>query len=100
VHYAEAVARKIELNTRIEPLRDLLVQRYDNPVVTVALRSDGAVESVTFVRSSGVPALDEAVTQTIHRWANYAAFPPELASDYDVVEIRRTWYFDMAVRLY
>ena len=26
--------------------------------------------------------------------------PPELARDYDVIEIRRSWHFDMAVRLY
>jgi hypothetical protein len=29
----------------------------------------------------------------------YVAFPPALAREYDVVEIRRTWHFDMTVRL-
>jgi len=52
------------------------------------------------VRSSGLPALDAAVTRIIHSQANYAPFPPELAREYDVIEIRRTWYFDVAVRLY
>jgi hypothetical protein len=29
----------------------------------------------------------------------YEAFPPALAREYDVVEIRRTWHFDTAIRL-
>jgi hypothetical protein len=28
------------------------------------------------------------------------AFPPGLAREFDVIEIRRTWHFDMAIRLY
>ena len=31
---------------------------------------------------------------------HYQAFAPGLAREYDVIEIRRTWYFDSAVRLY
>ena len=68
--------------------------------MTVAIRADGSVESVTFVRSSGVPELDAAVRRMVARLAPYPAFPPALSRDYDVVEIRRTWYFDNAVRLY
>jgi hypothetical protein len=29
----------------------------------------------------------------------YPAFPPALAGEADVIEIRRTWHFDTAVRL-
>jgi TonB family protein len=68
--------------------------------VIVAVRSDGSVESVTFERSSGVPALDEAIRRIVDTQKPFAAFPPELARDYDVVEIRRSWHFDNAVRLY
>ena len=68
--------------------------------VTIAVRSDGSVESVTFVRSSGVPALDDAVRRIVQSQERYAPFSPALASEYDVVEIRRTWHFDNAVRLY
>jgi outer membrane biosynthesis protein TonB len=58
------------------------------------------VEAVTFVRSSGVPAVDEAITRIVRAQANYPAFPPGLLRDYDVVEIRRSWQFDTAVRLH
>jgi hypothetical protein len=30
----------------------------------------------------------------------FSPFPPGLSMDYDVVEIRRTWTFDTAVRLF
>jgi len=29
----------------------------------------------------------------------YQVFPPGLAREYDVIEIRRTWHFDDAIRL-
>lgn len=100
VAYAEAWARKIEQNANLEPLRELLRQPHGEAMVTVAVRSNGSVESVNFVRSSGVPAVDDAIRRIVQSQENYPAFPPALLRDYDVVEIRRTWQFDHAVRLY
>ena len=68
--------------------------------MTVALRSDGSVESVTFVLSSGVPEIDDAVRRIVQSQTPYLPFPPGLLRDFDVVEIRRSWHFDSAVRLY
>jgi len=100
VFYAEAWARKIQLNLAPEKVREAASRPHVHPMVTVALRRDGTVESVTFVVSSGVPEIDEAVRQIIQGQAPYPAFSPALAQDYDVIEIRRTWHFDSAVRLY
>ena len=100
VLYAEAWARKIQLNMTFDMVRDVAKQPHTDPLVTVAVRSDGSVEAVTFVRSSGVAAIDDAIRRIVQSQANYQAFPPGLLLDYDVVEIRRTWHFDMAVRLY
>ena len=99
VAYAEAMGRKIELNMSLDAVRDVVRQPHRQPLVTVAVRSDGSVERVTFVTSSGVPAVDEAIRQIIASHAPYGPFPPALARQYDVVEIRRTWLFDVAVRL-
>ena len=63
-------------------------------------RSDGSVEAVTFNRSSGVAKIDEAVRRIVQSLAPYPAFPPDLAREYDVIEIRRVWTFDTAIRLY
>lgn len=100
VQYAEAWAKRIEMHMAMDPVREVARQRQADPVVTVAIRSNGTVESVTLVRSSGVAALDEAIPRLVHSLANYQAFPPGLASQYDVIEIRRSWHFDVAVRLY
>jgi hypothetical protein len=100
VLYADAWSRKIELNMTFDMVRELAKQPHNNPVVTVAIRSDGSVESVTFVVPSGVAALDEAIRRVVQSQAPYQVFPPGLARELDVIEIRRTWYFDMAIRLY
>ena len=65
------------------------MQPHTDPLVTVAIRSDGSVESLNFVRSSGVPAIDDAIRRIVDSQAPYQAFPPGLASQFDVVEIRR-----------
>jgi hypothetical protein len=97
--YAEAWSRKIQLNMTLDMLRDAAKQPHTDPLVTVAVRSDGSVESVTFVLSSGVAAIDEAIRRIVESQVPYQAFPPELAREYDVIEIRRTWHFDTAIRL-
>ena len=97
--YAEAWARKIQLNMTFDMVREAAKQPHTDPLVTVAIRSDGSVESVTFVQSSGVAALDDAIRRVVDSQKPYEAFPPGLARDFDVIEIRRTWYFDMAIRL-
>ena len=99
VEYAEAWARKIQFNTPVETVRDVAKRPHTNPMVTVAIRSDGSVESVTFVLSSGVVEVDEAIRRIVQSHV-YQAFPPGLAREFDVIEVRRTWHFDTAVRLY
>ena len=99
VQYAEGWARKIQLNTLVETVREVAKQPHRHPMVTVAIRSDGSVESVTFVVSSGVAQVDDAIRRIVKSHEHYPAFPPALAREYDVIEIRRTWHFDDAVRL-
>jgi outer membrane biosynthesis protein TonB len=99
VLYAEAISKKIEMNMTLETIRQLIKQPYQRPTVTIAVRADGTVEKVTFVTSSGVAAIDDAVRKIIASQAPYGAFPPSLARQYDVIEIRRTWIFDIAIRL-
>ena len=100
VLYADAWARKIQFNTAADVVREVAKRPHTNPMVTVAVRSDGSVESVTFVVSSGVAEVDEAIRRIIESQTPYQKFSPALAREFDVVEIRRTWYFDNAVRLY
>ena len=98
--YAEAWSRKIHLNMAFETVREAAKQAHTDPMVTVAIRSDGSVESVTFVRSSGVTAIDDAIRRIVLDQTPYLPFQPALARDFDVIEIRRTWHIDTAIRLY
>ncbi|MEX8494669.1 TonB C-terminal domain-containing protein [Sphaerotilus sp.] len=100
VAYAQAWALKIQLNTLPDRVREITKRPHTPPTVTVALRSDGSVESMTFVVSSGVAEVDDAIRRIVETQRPYPAFPPALAREFDVIEIRRTWYFDAAVRLH
>lgn len=100
VQYAEAWERRIQFNTAVETSRELAKRPHTPPMVSVVFRSDGSVESVTFVVSSGVREIDEAIRRIVESQTPYLVFPPALSREFDVVEIRRTWHFDSAVRLY
>ena len=100
LQYAEAWAQKIQLNTALETVREIAKWPHTPPMVTVAIRSDGSVESITIDRSSGVTQIDEAIRRVVESHKPYQAFPPSLSRDFDVVEIRRTWHVDFAIRLY
>jgi outer membrane biosynthesis protein TonB len=54
---------------------------------------------MTFVKSSGVAGIDAAMRRFVQSQLPEPAFPPGLAREYDVIEIRRNWYFDTAKRL-
>ncbi|MFN4115834.1 MAG: energy transducer TonB, partial [Inhella sp.] len=97
--YAEAWARKIHLNTPVELVRELAAQPHQAPLVTVAIRRDGTVETVTLVSGSGVAAVDEAVRRVVQMHQPFQAFPPGMAAEIDVIEIRRSWYFSNALWL-
>ena len=99
VRYAEAWARKIQFNTPLETVREIAKRPHTAPMVTVAIRSDGSVESVTIEVSSGVAQVDDALRRIVEDRRPYQPFQPELARDFDVIEIRRTWHFGSAVQL-
>jgi hypothetical protein len=99
IQYAEAWAQKIQFNTGVETVREVAKRPHRDPLVTVAIRSDGSVESVTFDVSSGVAEVDDAIRRIVEGQKPYVAFPPALAGEYDVVEIRRTWRFDTVLRV-
>lgn len=98
--YAELWSRKIELNQTFDMIRAAVKQPHAQPLVTVAVRSDGSIESVSFVRSSGVAEIDAGIRRIVESQAPFPPFHPALAREFDVIEIRRSWVFDSAIRLY
>ena len=66
---------------------------YGSLVLTVTIRSDGTVAGIEINRSSGHQILDDAARRIVTMAAPFAAFPPAIRSDTDVLEITRTWNF-------
>jgi protein TonB len=66
---------------------------YGSLLITVSIRSDGTVESVEINRSSGHKVLDAAAARIVEMSAPFAAFPPDIKRDTDVLHITRTWMF-------
>lgn len=98
--YLEAWRRKVEaignLNYPEEAKRRKL---YGNLILHVAVRSDGSLERVRVLRSSGVDLLDEAAVRIVELAAPFAPFPPEIRAEADVLDITRTWQFLSSNRL-
>ncbi|MBL8445835.1 MAG: energy transducer TonB [Zoogloeaceae bacterium] len=66
---------------------------YGSLVLSVSIKSDGSVDRVEINRSSGHKVLDEAAQRIVLLAAPFAAFPPDIRRDTDVIEIVRTWTF-------
>ena len=62
--------------------------------LTVTIRPDGSVESIDLDRSSGLKVLDQAAFRIVQMAGPFAAFPPEIRKDTDLLVITRTWFFD------
>lgn len=73
---------------------------YGNLRLTVTIRPDGTVESVELDRSSGLPVLDQAAFKIVRMASPYAAFPPEIRRDTDLLVITRTWFFGRGDKLW
>jgi protein TonB len=66
---------------------------YGSLLLTVSIRADGSVETVEVNRSSGHRILDAAAVRIVEMSAPYAAFPPDVRRDTDILHITRTWTF-------
>jgi TonB family protein len=97
--YVESWRQKVERNGALNYPRSWADAVRIDPLVSVAVRSDGTVEDVVIVASSGRADMDEAVRRIVRVNARYAPFPPQIAEKYDVIEIRRVWRFDDSLKL-
>jgi TolA protein len=97
--YIEGWRTKIERNDNLNYAQSSKDKARNDPVVTVAIRSDGSVEDIIINRSSGRADLDAAVRRIVALRAPYSVFPANLARKYDVIEIRRIWNFDDRLKI-
>lgn len=72
---------------------------YGSLTATVSIKADGSLERVQIDRSSGSKVLDDATVQIVKLAAPYAALPPDITRDTDVLHITRTWTYTRADKL-
>ncbi|RSZ59771.1 cell envelope integrity protein TolA [Massilia atriviolacea] len=97
--YVESWRQKIERNGGANYPRGWADVEHTHALVNVAVRSDGTVQDVTILRSSGRADMDDAVLRIVRVNARYSPFPPNIASRYDVIDIRRVWQFGDNLKL-
>ena len=66
---------------------------YGSLLLTVSIRSDGSLDNVEVNRTSGQRILDAAAVKIVQMSAPFAAFPPDIKRDTDIMHITRTWTF-------
>lgn len=98
--YRDAWRKKVErvgnLNYPEEARRNGI---YGSLRVLVIVKSNGSVEKMQILESSGHPVLDKAALNIVRTSAPFAHFSGELAANYDQLEIIRTWRFERGDRL-
>ncbi|MGE5471667.1 MAG: energy transducer TonB [Bacteroidota bacterium] len=72
---------------------------YGTLILTVTITADGQVARIDINRSSGHKVLDDAARRIVQMASPYAAFPPDIRRDTDILEITRTWYFTQGDQL-
>jgi len=97
--YAAVWRHGVSWNGDFELLQDAKEGAYQNPLVSVAIRSDGYVDKVTFIKSSGQAGLDGAIRRVIQVLSPFTPFSRELASQCDVIEFPSLWTFNQALRV-
>ncbi len=99
--YMEAWVAKVErignLNYPDEARRNRLSGAL---LLDVAVRSDGGIENIVLLRSSGHQLLDDAAQRIVRLAAPFAPFPDEIRNETDILHIIRTWEFLSSNRLF
>lgn len=67
---------------------------YGSVRLLVVIRSDGSLEDINILSSSGYAVLDEAAIKVVRMAAPYSPFPAELKETTDKLEIIRTWHYE------
>ena len=93
-YYVQAWERKIEKVATLNFPKEALQRRLSGSLILdVALKGDGSVHSITLIKSSGYPLLDNAAKAIVELAGPYAPFPEDLRRKYDILHISRIWNF-------
>jgi protein TonB len=92
--YEDVCRQKIEKFGNLnypEAMRDKKAQ--GKVLFSMDIKSDGSIEKIAIVRSSGNKIFDQAAENILRLAAPYPEFPPDIRKDYDIIGITRTMIF-------
>ena len=99
-NYLQAWQRKAERIGNLNYPREAReLGLYGTLSLHVAVRSDGTLEGIRVVRSSGHEVLDQAAVRIVELAAPFAPFPPGIKRKTDVLDITVPWQFQRNHRL-
>jgi protein TonB len=98
--YEEDWRSKVERTGTLNYPAEARGKFYGSLRLTVTLRPDGSVDAIELDRSSGLKVLDNAAFKIVRMTAPFAAFPPDIARDTDLLVITRTWFFGQGDKIW
>ncbi|WP_126452612.1 energy transducer TonB [Sulfuriflexus mobilis] len=98
--YMDAWRQKVERIGRINYPEEASRRKLTGKLVlTVVLRPDGSIHSMSLDNSSGNRVLDDAARRIVRLAAPYAPFTDAIRAETDLLHITRTWIFQRGNRL-
>jgi len=93
-HYIDTWRQKIERIGNLNYPEEAKARKIHASLqLTVAIKSDGEVESIEVNRSSGHKFLDQAAIRIVRLAAPFERFPDNIRSDTDILHVTRTYTF-------
>lgn len=97
--YVEDWRQKVERFGNLNYPESARGRVYGSLVLTAEINADGSLRSLIIDRPSPHKVLNDAARRIVEMAAPYAAFPPDVQRDTDVISITRTWSFTSADRV-
>ncbi|MDK9723901.1 MAG: energy transducer TonB [Sterolibacteriaceae bacterium MAG5] len=97
--YVEDWRQKVERFGNLNYPESARGRLYGSLVLTAEINADGSLRSLVIDRPSPHKVLNEAARRIVEMASPYAAFPPDIQRDTDVISITRTWSFTSADRV-
>lgn len=98
--YINTFRREVEaMGTRNFPAEALAKKIFGNVRLRVDIATNGDINNIKLLHSSGYAILDRAAVRSIKLAAPFAPFTRKMRQHYDVLAIIRTWRFDLSSTL-
>lgn len=91
--YMEAWREKVERIGTLNYPESARGKLSGQPVISVTINKLGELVSVELIKTSGYQVLDDAAMRIVKLAAPYAKFPPDIAKEFDQLDITRQWTF-------